>query len=154
MVNKTIQLEETYEIFLSKIDDNIEYLEKQANELNLSLDINDKESLSVLEKLLETNKISVDDFEYEAACAFLGDFIRIHFNGKWELCLDEKDNSLYYGTPVITGLSPVHGVLYSPFMALGRFLHGYPSGWLMNSIQNEINPPILNLDDLQTDRRS
>ena len=151
MSNKINQLKEDYEIFLSKIDDYVEYLEEKAEKDNLSLDMNDKGALVILEDFLKFNKVTVDDFEYEAASAYLGEFIRIHFNGEWDLCLDKKNNSLYYGTPVINGLSPVSGVLYSPFLVLQSFLVDYPPNWLMETIMYEIHPEPLNLDDLPTE---
>lgn len=140
MINKSLsqeELEEKFEMFLFIMSDSLEQLEKKALEQGLKFDYT-IESLIDVEKYIVKNKITIND-NYNDLASYIGEFVRKKYGGKWTCNLDNINNSLYYGFPVITGHTS-YDVLFSPFHLVKAYLIRPKERLFENAIKSQINP--------------
>jgi len=133
-----IELKEKFELFLFNLSNQLEdFLEKALNngyKLDYSLD-----SLSVLEKFLIKEKVTVNDDFYSDASGYLGEVVRKNFDGIWECSLDKEKNGIHYGLPVIVGHSDFD-IELSPFTVVKIFLIRHRENHFSKVIKNHTNP--------------
>lgn len=132
------ELKEKFENFIFNVDDYIEDLESRTEKYGLKLDFS-LDSLKEIEKYILKKNIKIDDDEYDYIAAYLGEVIVKNFKLKWQCNLDKINNSLYYGFPVLEGLSK-KDVLYSPFHIIKAFILRHKEGLIINSIESLVNP--------------
>ena len=80
----------------------------------------------------------------------MGEVVRKNYGGKWICNLDNKNNSLYYGYPVIAGHSKFD-VLFSPFHSVKIYLVRPREDHFITAIESQVNPEPLNLDKFPTE---
>ena len=103
---------------------------------NLDLSV---ESLNELEEMILKMNVDENHALFDDIASYIGQVVVENYGGKWECCLD-KNNSLYYGFPVIAGFNN-YDVLLSPYSVLKIFIHRKKSGQIFHSIDICINPP-------------
>ena len=101
-------------------------------------------SLDTLEDFILQKNIDENHILYDEAASYTGEVVRRNYGGKWECCLDMKENSMLYGMLVISDFNK-YGVLYSPYEELGLFIFRKEKGILVNNIEMIINPPDFDL---------
>lgn len=133
------ELDEIFETFLFNMDDRLERLEKEfskkGNKFDFSMD-----SLNFLEDFILENNIDKNHELYDDVACYIGEVVRKNYGGKWECCFDLKENSFFYGMPVISGFNNFN-VLLCPYDLLRVFLFRKKRGLLIHSIELDINPP-------------
>ena len=149
-VQEREQALDDFEMFLFYMDDVLELFIEQAEEKGIDLDYS-LESLDQLENYaLLVDEKPLSDFHGHSS-QYLGEVVRKCFGGKWILSLDMKENSLYYGKPVIYGHSKFD-VQYAPYSIMATFLRRRLTGLLKRSVLGQINPPPpLDLSHLPTE---
>jgi hypothetical protein len=75
---------------------------------------------------------------------YLGEFIRLNYDGKWTLPLKDKKN-VNFNTPVITGHSPIEGLEFAPIRVICAYALRRYKGTIRRAIDNHIHPQILDL---------
>lgn len=132
------ELQDKFELFLFNLSeqqqDFIKKAEKDDFNFNYTLD-----SLQLLEKYLIKKKITIKDDEYNDAAAYFGEVVRKNIGGKWKCSLDEKNNGLHYGLPVIFGHSKFE-IELSPFHVIKTFLLRHRENHFLKVIENHTNP--------------
>ncbi len=108
--------------------------EHQDLKLNLSL-----KSLYDLEQWILKRDISVNSDEYNDCAAYLGEVVVQNFKGKWICNLDNENNSLYFGFPVVIGHSK-EGVLFSPFHVVKAFILRKRQDVFLDAIKSRVEP--------------
>ena len=97
------------------------------------------DSLSLVEKYIIENNVIVESNDYNDISSYIGEVLRKNAKGsKWICNLDKKQNSLYYGFPVIEGHS-VPDVLFSPFHAVSNFIAKKKPNLFYIAIESKIN---------------
>lgn len=143
------ELQEKFELFLFNMDDILEAFVDKLESKGITLDYS-LNSLTLLESYLSENKVTIKDDDYNDASEYLGEVVRLKYGGKWICNLDDKDNSLYYGYPVIAGHSKFD-VLFSPFHSVRIYLIRPRENHFKIAIESDINPEPLNLDRFPTE---
>lgn len=136
------KLKEKFNLFLFEMSDNLEQLEQKTAENGYNLDYSIS-SLTQIENYIIENKISVNSNDYDGLSTYLGEVVRKNYGGKWICNLDEKNNSLYYGFPVIQDHSK-YDVLFSPFHIVKAFIIRPKGNLFITAIESQINPPNIN----------
>lgn len=124
--------------FLFNLSDYIEHLQAKAENENLNLD-KSLDSLNDLEAYIIKNNVSVDSDDYNDISAYLGEIVRSKFGGKWICNLDNENNSLYYGFPVIEGHA-LDGILFSPFHVVRAFILRKKEQLFLTAIKSQVYP--------------
>jgi hypothetical protein len=114
--------QEKFENFLFNIDEYLENIIDKGNIQGYNFDYS-LNSLNDIESYIIKNNTTVNDDDYNDLAAYLGEVIRLKYGGKWICNLDNVNNSLYYGFPVIEGHS-IPDVLFSPFHLIKAFILG------------------------------
>jgi hypothetical protein len=132
------ELEEKFENFLFNIEDYLESIIDKANSQDYVFDYT-LNSLKDVESYIIKNNTTIDDDDYNDLSAYLGEVLRLTYGGKWICNLDEINNSLYYGFPVIEGHS-VSGVLFSPFHIVRAFILRRKTNLFCEAIESQVHP--------------
>ena len=134
------ELEEKFELFLFNMADCLEQFEEKTDKQGYNFDYT-LNSLPLIEKYIIDNNILIDSNDYNDISSYLGEVVRKNFKAsKWICNLDNVNNSLYFGFPVITGHSKVKGVLFSPFHLVKAFILRKKLNLLYQAIESQVNP--------------
>ena len=134
------ELKEKFELFLFNMDDCLEQFEEKTTKQGYNFDYS-LDSLPLIEKYIVNNNVDDVGDDYDYICSYVGEVVRKNFKGsKWICNLDDVNNSLYFGFPVITGLCKVEGVLFSPFHVIKAFILRKKPNFLCDAIENQVNP--------------
>ncbi|GGY55927.1 hypothetical protein [Pseudoduganella albidiflava] len=141
---------EIFDNFIFEMDDRIEAIEAEAEKHGLHL-THTMDSLEKIELLFFklTRDASEDDRE-SLIISFgrlIGEIVRIEYNGRWHLSLDDPKN-VYYNLPVIIGHAPMKDLEFSPLFAMRALWLRKKHGLLRQIIMGQIHPRELDLDDL------
>jgi hypothetical protein len=140
---------EDFEMFLFYMDDVLEAFIDQVEETGVELDYS-LDSLDRLETyLIEQEAQPLSDLHGHSS-QYVGEVARKNFGGKWILSLDMKENSLYYGKPVVVGHTQ-YDVQFAPYSIVATFLRRRLEGLLKRAIVGQVTPPTFNLDHLPTE---
>jgi hypothetical protein len=135
--NEREQREEEFQYWLAHMDDALEeFLAGLPRETAQKLD-SSIESIDVVEKLLidryesyEAAKRSGDTRFFDGCARYVGETIRKHIGGKWNMVLDDKKN-VHYGVPRIQGftvpmspMAPLHMCLAATDRRKGNYITG------------------------------
>ena len=144
------QAREKFNEFLSLMDDQLEWLQRQAAGRGISL-AHRREDLPALERLFDALAEGLDKPSIErlsVACTrHLGDTVRRVGGGRWALSSDGEKGA-NFGLPVITGHSPVVGLEFSPLLVMRAYQLRRRPGTLARAVDADIKPRALDLDDL------
>jgi hypothetical protein len=145
------ELEEKFELFLFNMDDCLEQFEEKSSQQGYIFDYS-LNSLPLIEKYIIDNNIPVDSDDYNDISSYVGEVVRKNVKGsKWICNLDKKNNSLYYGYPVITGHTKIDGVLFSPFHLVKAFILRKKSNLFREAIESQINPQPIDWSKFKTE---
>lgn len=144
------ELAEMFENFLFSVDDYMESILEKTKEQGYILDFS-LQSLSNLEKYLVQNRINANDDDVNDSAAYLGEVIRKSIGGMWKCSLDLKNNSIYYGRPVITAYTTPKDLEFSPFDCILNYLEDPEPGYLIKAVKNDLDDEPLNLDNIPTE---
>jgi len=133
----TEEIKEKFENFLFNIDNYLESIIDKANSQGYVFDYS-LNSLKDMESYIIDNNITADSDDYSDLSAYLGEVLRLTHSGKWICNLDEKNNSLYYGFPVIEGHT-IPDVLFSPFHIVKAFILRKKINLFREAIENQVN---------------
>ncbi len=146
----TAELEEKFENFLFNIDDYLENIIEKADNQGYIFDYS-LESLNDLEKYLIENKTKATDDDVNDLAAYFGEVVRKNIGGIWKCSLDLKNNSLYYGKPVIIEYTNPKDLELSPFDCILNYIAEPEPNYFITIIENDLNDEPLNLDDIPTE---
>ena len=146
-VNKQEEIEK-FNNWIMEMDDRLEPLLGYAEDKGYSLDYS-LDSLAIFEEFVKSEKINFDH-DYFITCArYLGELVRINFNGQWDLDIDDP-RSLYYKKPVISKYSK-YDTFFSPINILKNYTREYKQGLLLRAINATTDPEPFNLDKYPTE---
>jgi hypothetical protein len=137
-----------FEMFLFHMDDLLESFVGRAEQQGIILDY----SIDSLDKLqvIASDVMAKPQSDFHGnASKYLGEVVRKNFGGKWVLSLDMKENSLYYGKPVLIGFSK-HDTQFSPYSVMRSVLLR-PNRSLKEIVLYSVNPVPLDLSHLPTE---
>ena len=134
----TQELEEKFENFLFNMDDYLEQLTSKASDQGIILDFS-LGSLKELERYIIENNTKQTDDDYNDISAYLGEVLVQNYGAKWHCNLDNVNNSLYYGFPVLEGHSG-KDVLFSPFHVVKAFILRQKENLFINAIKSQTDP--------------
>lgn len=144
------ELEEMFENFLFSVDDYMDNILEKTKEQGYILDFS-LQSLANVEKYLVQNRIRANDDDINDSAAYLGEVIRKTIGGRWTCSLDLKNNSIYYGRPVITEYTTPKDLEFSPFDCILNYLADPEPGYFIKAVTNDLEDEPLNLDDIPTE---
>jgi hypothetical protein len=142
---------EKFEEYLFHMDDVLEAFEEQAAQHGFELDYS-LDSLDLVEQFAHKLEAKPGSKFADHAAQYLGSVLVEGFGGHWELSLDAKDNSLYYGLPVIVGHTDVDGLQFCPQHIMGLYLARPAKSQLKNAVLADVGDDDFDLDDLPTER--
>ena len=134
--------EEKFEQFLFHCDDYLENIIERAKNQGYIFDYS-FETLKDIENYINKSNTTIEDDDYNDLSAYLGEVVRLKYGGKWACCLDKKNNSLYYGFPVIDGHS-AFDVVFSPFHLIKAYILRKKPNLFSEAIENQVNPKQIN----------
>ncbi len=132
------EADEKLQLFLIELDDYLEEFIEVAKENNYELDYS-YNSLDELEKFALQFDFTYESDFYSGASRYYGETIVKKFGGKWIISNDIKDNSIYFGFPVIIGHTKFD-IQFSSFHVMRNFLALKKIGLLKSAIESHINP--------------
>lgn len=144
------ELDEKFEMFLFDMDDNLEAFIDEAESQGYNLDYSLK-SLTDLENYLTKNKVDQDSDDVNNAAAYFGEVVRKKYGGKWICSLDMKNNSLYYGKPVISGHTTPDDLQLSPFDTVLLYIISPRKDHFLITIENDLDDESIDLSDIKLD---
>jgi len=133
------ELEKKFENFLFNIDDCLNNIIDKAGSQGYNFDYS-LDSLIDMEKYIIENNTTLNDDDYNDLSAYLGEVHRLEYGGKWICNLDEENNSLSYGFPVIEGHSSIPNVLFSPFHVVKAFILYKKINLFRDAIKSQVHP--------------
>ena len=114
------QAAEVFDDFLIAMDDQLEWLIEEAKKHKIAL-TNSPNTPELLEKSFDLISEELNEEDIEKLIVifgrYLGEFIRLNYDGKWTLPLKDKKN-VNFNTPVITGHSPIEGLEFAPIRVI------------------------------------
>jgi len=141
------QAAEVFDDFLIATDDQIEWLIEEAKKHKIAL-TNSPNTPELLEKSFDLISEELNEEDIEKLIVifgrYLGEFIRLNYDGKWTLPLKDKKN-VNFNTPVITGHSPIEGLEFAPIRVICAYALRRYKGTIRRAIDNHIHPQILDL---------
>lgn len=144
---------DNFEKFLILMDDQLEAVENEANKRGLPVDL----AMDSLENLEKTFLSVINDCTEEEKdgwivtfARYIGEIVRICFNGQWHLSSDDPKN-IYYNTPVIVNHTQVEGLEFSPIFAIRALSIRKRIGILRQIIMADVAPVPLNIEYLRED---
>ena len=142
-----VQAAEVFDDFLIATDDQIEWLIEEAKKYKIAL-TNSPNTPELLEKSFDLISEELNEEDIEKLIVifgrYLGEFIRLNYDGKWTLPLKDKKN-VNFNTPVITGHSPIEGLEFAPIRVICAYALRRYKGTIRRAIDNHIHPQILDL---------
>jgi hypothetical protein len=146
------ELKEMFDVFLSKMDDQLDEFIKKAKKQGYKLDFSSA-SLNDLEKYLLENNTSVNENDFNDSAAYFGEVVRKNYGGKWQCSLNLTKNSIDYGYPVIVGHTK-YNLELNPFHAVRSYILRKRPDHFQTVIGNDINPDTLDLSHLPSEKDS
>jgi hypothetical protein len=144
------ELEEMFGLFMFNLSERLEIFIEKAEQQNLNLDYS-LNSLHNLEEYLSVNKVDKDSDDVNKAAAYFGEVVRLNYGGIWKCSLDIKNNSLYYGKPVISGLTIPEDLELSPFDSVLTYVIRPRKDHFLKVIDSYVGPEDDDLDDFPTE---
>lgn len=142
-----------FDKFLILMDDQLDTVEVEANKRGFSINLT-MESLENLEKTFLSVVADCTDDEKDGwivtFARYVGEIVRICFNGKWHLSSDDPTN-IYYNTPVIINHTTIDGLEFSPIFAVRALSIRKRLGLLRQIIMADVAPVPLDIDYLRED---
>lgn len=144
-----------FEEFLTLMDEQIDWLESEASSRDIHIDLSDNfGTIRNLELLFDQLSHGKDRDEIAGLIVvfarYLGEWVRIHFGGAWQLPLDDPKN-INFNTPVIEGHTSVPGLQFAPIFAVRAYALRRNPGTLQKAIEAQVDPKTLDLSGLQED---
>ena len=147
------EAEDKFENFLMIMDDQVESLKEDASTYNFFLDdsLSDMEKLEDLFDLMskDTNQDERDGLVVYFA-RHLGEIVRLNFGGKWFIQLEDEKH-INFNEPVIIDHCPIEGVDFAPISIMRAYSIRRKKGTLRRALEADIDPQIINLDNLIED---
>jgi hypothetical protein len=141
---------EAFEQFLIAMDDQIEWLESEAEKrgLPLSLTLDDLERLEQLFDVMRTDGTQEDVVGLSIFFGrYLGEIVRVNCGARWTLPLDDARN-VNFNTPVLVGHCPVEGVEFPPLGVMRSYSLRPKAGLLRTALNSQVSPTPIDLNDL------
>jgi hypothetical protein len=139
--------------FMSIMDEQLSWLKEQASMYAVELKYN-AQDFDDVEYLIDkmSEDVPAKDIQtlYVVIGRYLGEDFRRNYGGKWEVCLEEK--SPYYGFPVIADFSNVKGYVFPPIFTVKAYTIRKKKGVIKNAVNSYINPKILDLSGIPTEK--
>ena len=137
------ELVEKFEQFLFNMTNCLEQFEEKSLKKGYHFDYG-FDSLSLVEKYIVENEVIIESDDYNDISSYCGEVLRKNIEGsKWICNLDEENNSLYYGFPVIEGHS-IPNVLFSPFHIIRLFILRKKPNLIYDAIASQLSVEQLN----------
>jgi hypothetical protein len=139
---------EVFDEFLSRMDDQIDWLESEAAKHNIPLSLSASccESLEKLFDVLSKGKEKAELAGLSVAFArYLGEHVRQTHHGEWTLSLDDPKN-VNFNTPVIIGHSAVPGLEFAPLAVMRHLCTATASGNPRPSARRASQPKTFGLE--------
>lgn len=144
------EAEEKFDEFLMVMDDQLDYLQGEAEKHGITLDLSGKD-IENLEKLFDAMSSGIDS-ETRAGLVVvfarhLGEVFRINHGGEWRLPLDDEKN-VNYNTPVIAGFGTIEGLEFAPISVVRAYSLRKKPGTMKRAVDAVANPQPLDLSGL------
>jgi hypothetical protein len=141
--------EEAFERFLMDMDDQVDWLEDEADSrgIELTWTLRDLEALEQLFDLMKRD--SPDDVEaLEIVFArFLGELAIELYGGRWIIPLDDPKSG-NFNIPVVVGHAPIRELEFDPIGIMRSYSLRPQPGLLREALMADISPTFPDLSDL------
>lgn len=144
---------DNFEHFLILMDDQLEAVENESNKRGFSIDL----TMNSLENIEKVFLSIIEDYTEEetdgwiaAFARYIGEIVRIRFDGQWHLSSDSPKD-VYYNTPVIVNHTEIEGLEFSPIFAIRALSIRKRIGLLHQIIMTDIEPVPLEIEHLRED---
>ncbi len=150
MQMKKEEAQERFDAFLMDMDEQLEWLEDEAEQHGISFDStpDDFEKLEQLFDLMSSNQEK--EYVSKLTTTFarqLGEVVRLNYGGKWVLALEEE-KSPHFNMPVIVGHTPVQGVEFAPILVMRAYALRRKKGTLKRAVDAQVDPKPLDLSGM------
>ncbi|WBS04786.1 hypothetical protein OU994_11155 [Pseudoduganella sp. SL102] len=133
---------EAFDNFLFIMEDRLEAIEAEGEKHGISLEPT-MDSLEKLELLFFKLSENITEDERNSLIVsfarYVGEIVRITYNGKWHLSLADPKN-IYYNYPVLIGHTPIDGLAFSPIHTMRVVWLRKKQGLLRRIIMADIKP--------------